>query len=62
MRVVHIAGGLPGDNPRCATVDGIEFTRGADETTAAFEARVTAKAKESGAKRVVIGGLPDREI
>ena len=58
VRIVHITGGLPGDNPTHATIGREELSRDPGEPADAFEARALAVARAREADLVIIGGLP----
>jgi hypothetical protein len=62
LRVVLISGGLPGDTRTALGDDSHLFERGPKESRTAFIARCVAVAKAKKMSKVVIGGLPPREV
>jgi hypothetical protein len=58
LRVIEISGGLEDGVAPIATIDGDQLERLADETSDEFRARAHARARATGARTLIYGGLP----
>jgi uncharacterized Zn-binding protein involved in type VI secretion len=60
LREIVVRGGLQDGVADHATIDGAPIVRQPDESSEQFRQRATAEAVASGARTLIIGGLPAR--
>lgn len=58
VQIIHVLGGLPGDDRLHATIGDTQLARDEGESLADFEARATTAARAGHAQFAIIGGLP----